>query len=271
MSESVLLDLEERLLLMTPDLARAKVEEHRRQMLLWKSILSALEKMNEPEEISTCQIMQNVNGVVSKTNGQLFKPRSPTSSPNGIDYDGNKMTWREVLDFLQENGPTRGKIVAEKLNRTYPSVMGALTTLKKRSLAINDHSSRWHFVTEEIRALPSYPDGPIPSDYNVDYDAEDEEEDEIEEMVEKPQSFFEKAKDLKSESFADDPEAFVTCLATLPGSRRKMVEDTDCTTARDMSQMKYWEFSQRLGVGPTNANHVDDWLSIHFGLTFDRT
>lgn len=48
--QTMLLDLDDKLILLTPTLIRKKVEEHRKQLKLWESLLFALDRIEGKEE-----------------------------------------------------------------------------------------------------------------------------------------------------------------------------------------------------------------------------
>lgn len=92
MTESTLMDFEDRLLLLTPELIKQKIEEHRRQMVLWQSILEGLERMNKPiESISEKKVekpllrLTRQNGKLPlTTSGLLIRETLTISGPLGV-------------------------------------------------------------------------------------------------------------------------------------------------------------------------------------------
>ena len=69
---------------------------------------------------------------------------------------------------------------------------------------------------------------------------------------------------------ADDPEMFATVLAVLPTGRRDVVNRARCRTARELAAFGRTSLTALPGCGSNTCEHIEDWLSLHFGISLAR-
>ena len=245
------------------------------------------------------------NGVVPprQATGGLTPPASLESEGNGAK--GKVHPPNAVLDDLRQNGPSKIAKIADRVGKSYSNVSSQLVALKKRGLAVNDSSARWYAETDETRSWPRLTAGivkpPRPEWDDDDDDAADTNEDipqpEIKPLpaaavaapndapkcspihetgvssrktpapIHQVAAFIQQRPD---DDPADDPEMFATVLAVLPTGRRDVVNRARCRTARELAAFGRTSLTALPGCGSNTCEHIEDWLSLHFGISLAR-
>lgn len=114
MSESLLLSIEEKLLVLTPEVVRTKIEKHEKQLKLWRAILSVLVPSTDP---------------VASQSDKVTQPPVKRSSRE----QGNNL-----LKILMERGPMTTVAVSNFAGIEKRLVYASLHNLKKMQRVIYD-------------------------------------------------------------------------------------------------------------------------------------